>query len=860
MTPQQRPDVLAYPSPTASQFVVFIAAMLTAGAFVGSWVHNHVVGDEWQQTVSRCLTANRGEAGVLERAAREDRCRAAAERRRAAYSFGGAGAAGLVGLGVLLVAPAVVTRRRRLRSLDTRFGAVTARVEELATEMGIGRPPTVMIGPATLRDAFSYGVPGRYRIALPPAVAVRWKDAALFDPVVRHELAHVRHRDVALAWLARSVWYALAPLLLLPVVGAIASADGSLLPGYLWRAAVLAITVQLVSSALLRARELDADLRAARDGAGEESVARVVGRAGDGGAVPWHRRALARHPSAARRLSVLERPERAAAVGLLDGFTPAFLAGLSVPLILGALTTLFTGTGSGDLATVIAVCIAAPLLAGSVGIGLARAALVGRVTGVPLRPGRAAAGVAAGLVAGQSLSLAQTATGLAEGVGPVWWLAATALLGLGGVALCAGLAELWADSAPAHRRSRTSWLSLLVVESLLFAALLWIATTLESAARAGWDVTREWLVFGAASTLVIVAACVIAVAAAWTLAVSRDAAVTPAWLLERGAPGAWPRGVSRGLRQALASGAAAGAVAVVGLVLVRALAGPAEEELEQLTRYALLVWAGAGAATTAAVALMLRHRHRGGGAALLAAPLACVITVCGWLTMNTVLGGDLTLEFVRDVTRAPLALAFLLVACVAPLALLGSRIRPRLPWAAPAALAASVLVTGVLVLQRDTLLPLSASASGLEALDRSAAETREQILPAAVEYLTTTAEELRTERQAVDSALEPMRQTGVPDEDLLRTEVVAPLRLMLADARAVRTTAEVDAVHVYAVRALTAGVAAYERFAAALAADLEGARQAAALERIVALQGTERRNWAAWERGLQRLFAEARNG
>jgi hypothetical protein len=166
----------------------------------------------------------------------------------------------------------------------------------------------------------------------------------------------------------------------------------------------------------------------------------------------------------------------------------------------------------------------------------------------------------------------------------------------------------------------------------------------------------------------------------------------------------------------------------------------------------------------------------------------------------------------------------------------------------------------VLVLQRDTLLPLSASASGLEALDRSADETRELILPAAVEYLTTTAEELRTDRQAVDNALVPMRETGVPDEDLLRTDVVAPLRLMLADARAVRTTAEVDAVHVHAVRALTAGVAAYETFADALAADLKGARQAAALERVVALQGTERRNWAAWERGVQRLFADVQNG
>ena len=43
-----RPDVLAYPSPTTSRYLIFLAALLSAGVFVGNWIHNQVVGDELQ--------------------------------------------------------------------------------------------------------------------------------------------------------------------------------------------------------------------------------------------------------------------------------------------------------------------------------------------------------------------------------------------------------------------------------------------------------------------------------------------------------------------------------------------------------------------------------------------------------------------------------------------------------------------------------------------------------------------------------------------------------------------------------------------------------------------------------------------
>ena len=320
-----RPNALALPSPSSSQFAVFIVALLTAGTFVGSWVHNLTVGNDWYRTVVACYTPSLNGGAFAQQVNAErgaQRCSASAERRLAAVQIAGAGAVAVLSIALLAAAPGLLERRRRLRRPGERLAPAVQRLDALAGEGGLARPPALMLGPATQRDAFSYGLPGRYRIALPPAVAVRWRDPALFDPLVRHELAHVRNRDVGLAWLARSSWYALAVLLAVPIVGALIEGDTSLLPSYLWRAVLLGVTVQLVSSALLRSREHSADLWAAQAGGDEAPVAGVVARARDVAArAPW-RRLLARHPSPAERLQVLERPERSAAVGFADGLDP----------------------------------------------------------------------------------------------------------------------------------------------------------------------------------------------------------------------------------------------------------------------------------------------------------------------------------------------------------------------------------------------------------------------------------------------------------------------------------------------------------------------------------------------------------
>src|SRR6266545_211413 len=564
-----RPNVLAYPSPTTSRYLIFLAALLSAGLFIGNWVHNQVLDREWFAAVVRCEQVARQQTGTqpsLEAAiARENaaaRCRAAADRRRAAFAFGGAAAAGAAGLVVLYLVPGVLERRRRLRPILPGLEPAGERVAALA-------------GAAGQRDGFSYGTPGRYRIALPRAVAVRWRNASLFDPLVRHELAHVAHRDVALAWLARSVWYALAPLLAAPLVIMLFSSDRSLLGDYLWRAALLAVVVQLVSSALLRSREHDADLRAAQGMGGPEAVSAVVARVRQPGAAPWYRRLLANHPPPVRRLAVLDRPELVAEVTFLDGFTAAFLATLAMPLIEQVSVTFLMGSGRSDLGKVAAALVAGPLLGGSVGLGLWRAAVV--------------------------------------------------------------------------------------ASSVVFAIVLWAASSLELALdRLGWVVARLWLVTVLASWPTLGAVAVLAAAAAWALGASRRGAMTPAWLLEGGESWPWPTAGRAGLAEAVVPAVAAGLAGAGAIIGVRVLAGRPASDAAALQRFYTYIWvaAAAGAAVTLALGLLVPRRGVGVGA--LAGPLASLVAVAGLLAMTVVLGGGLGADFVTPTVRIPLVLGLIL--------------------------------------------------------------------------------------------------------------------------------------------------------------------------------------------------------
>jgi Zn-dependent protease with chaperone function len=859
-----RVNVLAFGSPTTTRYLAFLAALLSAGVFVGSWVYNQTQGQHWVKVVISCA-GQAQQAGTslppvqaeLAREAIESKCRGAADLRRAAYALGGAGVAGAGAVLVVYLAPVVVRRRRRLRGVGTPLQGAGDRFAALADQAGVRSVPRLERGPADQRDAFSYGAPGRPRVVLPPAVAVRWRDQQLFDPLVRHELAHVRHRDVALAWLARSVWYALAPLLALPVVVALLSSDRSILGDFVWRASLLGLTVLLVSSALLRSREHDADLRVAQIAGETGSLTALLQRAPQ--ARPNRlRRLAARHPTPEQRILVLQNPERATGTTFVDGFSSAFLSGLLFPLVANVLVVMFTGWGRTDLGASAAALLAGPLLGGSVGLGVWRAAVAGRVAGVGFRVAPVAAGVAAGLVLGQLVSLAGTGSGSVAGLDHPAWLAVSAVLGCGATALSAGMAQLWADAIPRMHRG-TAVTATVVINSLIFASALWIASTLQFVLDSGGlTLGRAWLVTLLPSAdLVTGTVAVLALSAGWALWARTGRAAAPAWVIERGDPLAWPSGGPRARQWALAA-LASGIMAAGSLAAFHFIAGPPTTLASQAQAYYLYIWVAAAAGAACTLTLCRLDRARGAGVACLAAPLATLTATAGFLVMNTALGGQLSAQFVFNVARPPLALGllFCLTAALAGLIPPASRSPQHPARTRPARLvsafllpaACAVAISALLITSRDAII-------GPETTLLSSTSGDSFVFTAArldgLRYLDTTAPAIEAAYSPVQRSIAAAGAASSPRQAaaLIRAEALPQLHKVLQRAEAVRPgTAQLAAIHQACLTALRDAITEYSLFAQAFQTG-----DAHAFARAKLAQKAANAEWATWQVGLLRL-------
>jgi Zn-dependent protease with chaperone function len=865
-TERARVNIQAFAAPTTTRYLAFLAALLSAGIFVGWWGYNQTQGRHWVQDVVSCAEqAQQASISLppvqaeLAREAMEAQCRRAVDLRRAAYELGGAAAVGAGALAVVFLAPVIVRRRRRLRGLGP-LQEAGGRLAELAAEAGIRRMPRIERGPAGQRDAFSYGAPGRPRVVLPPAVAVRWRDRELFDPLVRHELAHVRHRDVALAWLARSVWYALAPLLILPLVVSLLSSDHSILADLLWRAALLGLTVLLVSAALLRSREHDADLRAAQVAGEIQSLTALLRRSSGGHDRNPLRQLVARHPTPDQRILVLQDPVRAAGVTFLDGFSSAFLAGLLFPLVSTVVIVMFTSSGRTDLGDSVAALVAGPLLGGSVGLGLWRAAVAGRIAGTGRQVGPVALGVAAGLALGQLASLAGTGAGVAGGLDHPALLGVSAALGAGATVLSAGRAQLGADAVPRLHR-RAAMVAIVVVDGLVFASALWIGSTLQFVLDGGGlALARAWLVtLLPSASLVIGTVAVLALSAGWALWARTGRATAPAWMIEGGNPPAWPSGGIRA-RQWVTVALSCGIAAEGCLAAYRFLAGPAASFGIQAQRYYLYIWVAAAAGGVCTLALCWLDRARGAGLACLAAPLATLTAVAGFLAVNTALGGNLSIHFVVTVAQAPLALGLLfgLIAALAgliprasrsaggtaparsrPVRLLTALVLPALCAAA----ASTLLIAGrgTIVGPPASLVPGNSEGSSLV----TAAQLD------GLRYLNTTGPAIEAEYAPVQRSITAASQAPslTLAARIIQTEVLPQLRRVLRYAESIHPgTTQLTAIHRHCLAALQDATAEYSLFAQALQDNDTGAWARAKTE-----QRAANAQWLQWQTGLLSL-------
>ncbi|WP_341358325.1 M48 family metalloprotease [Georgenia sp. M64] len=286
---------------------------------------------------------------------------------------------------------------------------------DVAAQAGLVPAPELVWNPQDPRTgALALGRPGRYLVRVTPALlGTARRRPATYDAVVRHELAHVRHHDVALAYLALYSWYATLPVLAVPVVLRLAGGDRSLLPSYLVRAVALASAVYLARAFLLRRREHEADLRAAMWSGDPHGVAAVFGRVPG---PPGHRllrkrRLLALHPTGPERVAYVLDPGRRARLSPATLLVAGFAAGAALPLLQALAAEAFAWDALTAARAARAVSFGG--LGAVVGAEVWRTGSVGRPVNGPGRTAATGAALAAGVAVGALLSLG--GTGLVQG-------------------------------------------------------------------------------------------------------------------------------------------------------------------------------------------------------------------------------------------------------------------------------------------------------------------------------------------------------------------------------------------------------------------------------------------------------------
>jgi Zn-dependent protease with chaperone function len=640
-----RPHVLAHPSPTTGRFLLLIGALVSVGLLVGTLVHNGLIGQRWAQSARECIAEADAAVPIvtdvsqeIERSRVQMACLAPAERTRALFSVGSAALIAVLSLGVVLTIPSFLRRRYRLRPAGPRLEKTVTRIAELAGHIGLKRPPRLMVGRAGQRDAFVFGRPGRYELVLPTALVVRPRDP-FFDPVVRHELAHQQRHDVPLAWLATAAWIAAIPILIAPLIVAVVQGDLSIMPAFLWRAAVVMAVVWLVRRQALRSREHDADLHAAHYLGDWRPLATVLSTSNQ--KPSFGRRVLSHHPTTAQRLEVLADPARVRAVSFVDALIAAFLTSILLPLILTVLQVYFTATPFFSWTPHLSAAIVGPVTGFAVGVGLWRQAMIDQVTGTKSWPFGALLGMLAGLLLGQVLRFDDLA------IGDRWTTAipVTILIAAATVLLSAGTGRLWADAAARLPGGRRSWWIAVVVNALIFStalwAIQWVPVVIDAAAAGGLSASDLVISFGAlvgpVSYVVLVPLVVSMAAMIWR----RRPLPMPAWLVEGPAP-PWSWSARKpGVTATVLAGVLPGLLAALAVLLHRLRMGSPVDDDDRLSRYLLWLVTGTTVALLVSFIMLVAVPRSGAAVGLVSGAFAAATAALGIVASNTFIIGNI---------------------------------------------------------------------------------------------------------------------------------------------------------------------------------------------------------------------------
>lgn len=402
-----RPDPFLLPQATGALFMLLIVSALASSIYVYAWaagLFRTGFRGPVAKAMASCADVARSKVGATDPTVLTvgfHDCVVSVERHAVALVAALVVTLAIVAVVIYWVTPRFIRRTpcRPLRDFATDVAAAAA-VAEIERVMAMsGR--IVRVDVAILRHAVgarAYGHYPRYAIMLNLGLLVQgMREPAILRGVVAHELAHIRNRDIDIAYLAIGAWWAFIAVVVIPAAF-FAAIDPSRGVDLSWRLGVLLLVLWWSRARVLRSREYYADLRVGPDVLAALSYRSAHKRG-------WSRALLGAslHPSEKSRRAVMEGSQRlfrldltaAAIAGLLLGFAYAPLS-----YLLSLVWTYSSFSRDWAVAAVLAV-LAGAATAGSVW----RATLWSVVSGSrPPSTWFCAAALTAGVLIGQSIT------------------------------------------------------------------------------------------------------------------------------------------------------------------------------------------------------------------------------------------------------------------------------------------------------------------------------------------------------------------------------------------------------------------------------------------------------------------------
>ena len=402
-----RLNPFAFPSDTTFRFLLLIAAIVGVSLLAFDWLYGQFA--DLRAEAAALLACSAGLPTDPTQVATDAQlvafrsCLAAVNGTRLDAVL--VGVVALVIGGGVAYGIAVARLRRRYRVLDRADAPeLVAQIDALAGEIGVEPAPGLRWQPLDRRAlGLAFGQPGHRELALTGGlVPLTVRDPAAFRAIVLHELAHLRNGDVDLSYYAIGIFRAVLVLAILPFALALLRtllSDPGTVFSFVWRFTVLLPLVYVIRSGILRAREHDADLRASTL---EPEIRRVLASARDHTPSKL-RRLIAWHPSAARRVAVIDDPSPLLHLGVLDAFGVGIVGSLAYEEV----ATLVGYFGFESFTTRALSGLAfGPLVGIIVALGVWRQTFAFLATGRgPVRVAWLGLALAAGLFVGQRLSL-----------------------------------------------------------------------------------------------------------------------------------------------------------------------------------------------------------------------------------------------------------------------------------------------------------------------------------------------------------------------------------------------------------------------------------------------------------------------